>query len=236
MQREYKKHGFFSFVPSPSDSRNRELWCLKQGESEINCVCRVLEVSRKGIKTKVGVEKVVLNGIIADYTAKIPFVSLEERTQLVRDKVVQIENAYVKRWKGIATLYIGKNATVSIIDKDIDFPSWTELMKPKERTIGEIVSCEGAFDVILEGDVVSTPLSWKEGRRKVILDDGTGAVFVELKEKEKEASISFGTPVTARGNVVIVGKNRYVLIAEEVKVKSEGMIIEKMKSFLSRYT
>lgn len=70
MQREYKKHGFFSFVPS--DSQNRELWCLKRGESRINSVCRVLEVSRKGIKTKEGWEKVVLSGIVGDYTAKIP--------------------------------------------------------------------------------------------------------------------------------------------------------------------
>ena len=242
MQREYKKHGFFSFVPSPSDSgsRNRELWCLKQGESEINSACRVLEASRKEIKTKEGEKKVVLNGIIADYTAKIPFISWEERTQLVKDKVVQIENAYVKRWKGLATLYIGKNARVSEIDKDIDFPSWAELMRPKKRTIEEIIGCEGAFDVIVEGDIVPISLSEKENRRRRVLDDGTGAVFVELrekgKEKEEKESILFGTPVKTRGNVVIAGKNSYVLIAEKVKVKGEGMIIEEMKNFLCRYT
>lgn len=234
MQREYKKYGFFSFVPS--SSRNRELWCLKHGESEINCMCRVLEVSRKEIKTKRGEEKVVLNGIIADHTAKIPFVSWEERVQLVKDKVVQIENTYVKRWKGIATLYIGKEARVNVIDKDIDFPSRAELATPKKRTIEEIIGCEGAFDVILEGDVVSTSRSEKE--RGMILDDGTGVVFVELKEKGKEEkeSISFGTPVKTRGNVVMAGKNSYVLMAEKVKVKGERMIIEEMKNFLSRYT
>jgi hypothetical protein len=239
MQREYKKHGFFNFVPLPSDSRNRELWCLKHGESEINCVCRVLEVSRKEIRTKEGEEKVVLNGIIADYTAKIPFVSWEERAQLVKDKVVQIENAYVKRWKGLATLYIGKNARVSEIDKDIDFPGWTELTKPKKRMIEEIIGCEGAFDVIVEGDIVSVSLSGEENRREMVLDDGTGAVFLRLKEKGKEKEekerILFGTPVKARGNVVAVESN-YVLIAEKVKMKGEGIIIEEMKNFLCRYT
>jgi hypothetical protein len=229
MQREYKKHGFFSFVPSHTDSRKkRELWCLKHGESEINCVCRVLEVSRKEIKTKAGVEKVVLNGLIADYTAKIPFISWEERAQLVTNKVVQIENAYVKRWKGLATLYIDKKA--SVIDKDIDFPSWAELMKPKKRTIGEIVVCGGAFDVILEGDVVSVSRSEKE--RGMILDDGTGAIFLKLREKGE--GFLFGTPVKARGNVVSSGKSGYVFIADKVKVK--GAMIEEMKSFLPRYT
>ncbi len=237
MQREYKKHGFFNFVPLPSDSRNRELWCLKHGGSEINCVCRVLEVSRKEIRTKEGEEKVVLDGIIADYTAKIPFVSSEEREELVKDKVVQIENAYVKRWKGLATLYIGKNASVSEIDKNIDFPGWTELTKPKKGTIEEIIGCEGAFDVIVEGDIVSVSLSGEENRREMALDDGTGAVFLRLKEKgkEKEESILFGTPVKARGNVVAVESN-YVLIAEKVKMKGEGIIIEEMKNFLCRYT
>ncbi len=234
--REYKKHGFFCFVPSPSDSRNRELWCLKQGESGINCVCRVLEVSRKGVKTKEGVEKVVLNGIIADHSAKIPFVSLEERAQLVMDKVVQIENAYVRRWKGLATLYVGKNARVSEIDKDIDFPSWTELIKPKKRTIGEIALCDGAFDVILEGDVVSTSQSGRGDRRRMVLDDGTGAVFLELREREKGEGILFGTPIEARGNVVSAGGSGYVLIAEKVKVKGEESMIEEMKNFLPRYT
>ncbi|MCW3130464.1 MAG: hypothetical protein N2V75_10275 [Methanophagales archaeon] len=231
MQREYKKHGFFSFVPSHTDSRKkRELWCLKHGESEINCVCRVLEESRKEIKTKGGVEKVVLNGLIADYSAKIPFISWEERAQLVTDTVVQIENAYVKRWKGLATLYIDKKARVRVIDKDIDFPGWAELMKPKKRTIGEIVVCGGAFDVILEGDVVSVSRSEKEGG--MILDDGTGAVFLKLREKGE--GFLFGTPVKARGNVVPSGKSGYVFIADKVKVKDA--MIEEIKSFLSRYT
>ena len=234
MQREYKKHGFFSFLPS--GSRNRELWCLKHGESEINSVCRVLEVSRKGIKTKEGKEKVILNGIIADYTAKIPFFSWGEREELRKNTVVQIENAYVKRGNGLATLYIGKNT--SVIEKDIHFPSWTELMKPKKRAIEEIVSCESAFDVILEGEILSVLQQGEENRKKMVLDDGTGAVFLELREKEKEADISFGMSVRARGNVVAEeSKNGYVLklIAEKVKISDEKFMVNEMKNFLCRY-
>jgi hypothetical protein len=69
----------------------------------------------------------------------------------------------------------------------------------------------------------------------MVLDDGTGAVFLKLKEKEEKERILFGTPVKARGNVVAVESN-YVLIAEKVKMKGEGIIIEEMKNFLCRYT
>ena len=236
MQREYKKHGFFTFVPS--DNRNRELWCLKHGESEINSVCRVLEVSRKGIKTKEGKEKVILNGIIADHTAKIPFFSWEEQEELRKNTVVQIENAYMKSRHGLATLYIGKNTSVSVIEKDIYFPSWAELMKPKKRAIEEIVSCEGAFDVILGGEILSVLQQGEENRKKMVLDDGTGAVFLELREKEKEVGISFGMSVRARGNVVAEeSKNGYVLklIAEKVKISDEKFMVKEMKNFLCRY-
>jgi len=240
MQREYKKHGFFSFVPSDS-RRNRELWCLKHGESGINSVGRVMEVSRKGIKTKEGEEKVVLSGIVADYTAKIPFFSWEEREELVKDKIVQIENAYLKRWNGLPTLHIGKNTSVSIVENYISFPSWTVLMKPKKRAIGEILNCEGAFDVILEGDIVSVSQLRDEGNRKrIVLDDGTGALFMEFEEqkKEQEADISFGMPVRARGNVVAVeSKNGLALklIAEKVKISREAFMIRELRNFLSRY-
>lgn len=227
MQRKYKKHGFFSF----SDGENRELWCLKHGESEINTVCRVLEVSRKEIRTREGEKKVILNGIVADDTAKLPFVSWEERAELVKNTVVQIENAYVKRWQGMVTLYAGKNTKVCVIENDIDFPSYAELMKPKKRTIEEIIGCEGAFDVIVEGDIVSISEEEKKGAR--VLDDGTGALFLILREKEEH--ILFGMPVKARGNVV-ESEEGYVLMAEEVKIRGEEFIIEEIKNFLCRYT
>ena len=200
-------------------------------------MCKVLEVSRKVISTKEGAEKAILDGIIADHTAKIPFVSWNEREELVRDKVVQIENANVKKWKGLATLYMGRNARVSAVESNLYFPSRTELMKPKKRKIDEILGCEGAFDVILEGDIVSVPLSREENRGEIVLDDGTGAVFLELLGKEKDNIMLFGMSIKARGNVIAEeSRNGYVLLAEKVKIKDEGIIIKEMKNFLCRYT
>jgi len=227
MQREYEKHGFFSF----SAGRNRELCCVKHGESEISTMCRILDVSRGEIRTKEGDKKFVLRGIIADDTAKLPFVSWAEREELVKDAVVQIEKASVKRWKGLPTLYIGRDTKVRIVGDDIAFPRYAELMKPKKRTIGEIVRCEGAFDVIVEGNIVSIV----EEPNGLVLDDGTGAVFLKLKDKEKEERVYFGMPVKARGNVAY-SENGYVLLAEEIKTSGAAFIITGMKDFLCRYT
>ncbi len=220
MQREYKRHGFFCF----SDSRNRELWCLKHGEAEIKTVCRILEVSRR---TSAEGAKIVLSGIIADDSAKLPFVSRAEREELVTDKIVLIENAYMKKWKGLTTLYIGKNT--KLIDTDIDFPGRSELSKPKKRTIAEIIGCEGAFDVIVEGDIVSSG-----EKTEMLLDDGTGALLLEL-QSEKGADIGFGTPIKVRGNVV-ESESGYVLMAKAVKIKSAKIVMAEIKNFLCKYT
>jgi len=200
---------------------------LKHGEAEINTVCRILEVSRRTIRTKAEGAKVILSGIIADDSVKLPFVSWAEREELVTDKIMLIENAYVKKWKDLTTLYIGKNT--KLLDTDIDLPSRSELSKPKNRTIAEIIGCEGAFDVIVEGDIV---FSGEE--RETILDDGTGALLLVLPS-EKGEDIGFGTPIKARGNVV-ESERGYMLIAKAVKIKSEKIVMAEIKNFLCKYT
>ena len=232
MQRAYEKHGFFSFSER---GRNRELYCLKHGESGINTVCRVLQVSRRELRTSEGAKKLGLHGIIADDTAKLPFVSWEEeRVEFVRDAVIQIENAYVERWEGLPTLYTGKNTNVRVFEEIIGFPPYAALIKPRKRRIDDIVRCEGAFDVLVEGDIVS--VSEDQNERTLVLDDGTGAVSLVLREKEKEAHIQFGMPIKARGNVVVSEKGSVVLMAEEIKILGEAFIIHGMKDFLCRYT
>jgi ssDNA-binding replication factor A large subunit len=229
MQRKYGKHGFFSF----SDSGVRELSCVRHDESEINTVCRVLEIARKEIRTKGGDKRGILHGIVADDTAKLLFVSSEEREELVKDKVVLIENAYVKRWRGLPTLYAGKNTNVREIEEDISFPSYAELIKPRKRSIAEIVRCEGAFDVIVEGEIVS--ILEEADKRVPVLDDGKGAVYLVSRGREMEERISFGLSVRARGNVVDSEKG-YALMAEEVEIRGEEFILNEIKNFLCKYT
>ena len=232
MQREYKNHGFFNFS---LESRNRELSSMKFGETEINTRCVVLKVLRREISMERGGKSVFLLGIIADDTAKLRFVSREEREELVKDTVVQIENVSVKRWKGLPILYIGKETKIRVIEESIDPERYAELIKPKKRSIGEIIRCGGAFDVSVEGNIVSITEGGDKNSRTLILDDGTGAVALVLREEAIETRIYFGIPVKVRGNVVSVEEG-YVLIAEKIEAVVEADIIDGLNSFLSRYT
>lgn len=229
MQREYRKHGFFSF----STGRKRELQCMKPGESGISTVGRILDRSQAVIRTDGGAKKSILQGVIADETAKLPLLAETAREALVKDAVVHIENAAVKKWKGLPTLYVQKDTKVHVIEDDLEFPSYATLIRPKRRTIGEAVKCGGAFDVIVEGTIVS--IAEDAAERTWALDDGTGAVFLRIEDEAKGSGISFGLQLKARGNVMD-SENGYVLMAEDVRISDDALVLSGMKNFLCRYT
>jgi len=201
---------------------------LKPGEAGINTIGRVLEVSPKTMRTKEGQQKSVFTGVIADHTAKVPFVAWQQ-ARMVKNTVVRVENTYMKVWKRLPTLYIGKKTQLQ--EQTIDFPSYAELRKPKKRTIKEILGCCGAFDVIVEGDIVSS--SAEEHKNRSVLDDGTGAVYLDFGANSTD--IAFGTPIKIRGNVVAESEGEYVLIAEKVKLTGGELVIRELKNFLARY-
>ena len=229
MQREYKKQGFFRFTPAEGGGA-RELWCLKPGEGGINTICRVLEVSPRELTLKDGRRIEILEGVIADYTAKMPFFSwVADREVLKQDRVIQIGNAYVRRRSGLVTLYIGRNTELR--EKNIHFPAYDELDKPQRRDIGDIIRCQGAFDVTVAGDIVGVV------EDRVLVDDGTGALFMALSDAKDSSAerLTFGTPVIARGNVMLRG-GEYILMARELKIKDEKHLMEELMEFVARYT
>jgi hypothetical protein len=69
----------------------------------------------------------------------------------------------------------------------------------------------------------------------VVLDDGTGAVYLALPENMRDQSVYFGMPVRVRGNVV-PGRAAYVMIATSVKTETGAWLITEMNTFLCRYT
>ena len=229
MQREYKKQGFFRFTPAEGGGA-RELWCLKPGEGGINTICRVLEVSPRELTLKDGRRIEILEGVIADYTAKMPFFSwVADHEVLKQDRVIQIGNAYVRRRSGLVTLYIGRNTELQ--EKNIHFPAYDELDKPQRRDIGDIIRCQGAFDVTVAGDIVGV------AEDRVLVDDGTGALFMVLSDAKDSGAgrLSFGTPVIARGNVML-RDGEYILTASELKIKDEKHLLEELMEFMARYT
>ncbi|RQV99303.1 hypothetical protein EH220_01895 [bacterium] len=231
MQQIYGKHGFFRF----SGGESRGLSGLRSGETGITTVGRVLEVTRRELQTKDQGRKRVLYGVLADESAKLPFISGTTHTELTRNSVVVIENASVKRWKGLPTLYVGTSASLRVLGNDVEFPSFAELTKPRKMQIGELIRGGGSCDVLIEVAVVSVSAEKSNDDRMVTVDDGTGAIFLIAQDKEQEKLIRFGMELRARGNAVCSGDG-CIFMATELKEQSEAILIHEMKSFLCRYT
>ena len=230
MQREYEQHGFYRFT---GDTTSRDLWCLKPGETAACTVCRVLEVAKRAIHTQAGRSREILHGIVADTTAKVPFLSPVEREAPVKDSVVLVTNAEVKRRNGLPTLYFTEETSLQVLTTETEFPPAGDLLKPRRRTVGDAIRCGGAFDIVVEGTIISHLADAPEPR--VVLDDGTGAIYLQLPENMRDQSVYFGMPVRVRGNVV-PGRDAYVMIATSVKAETEASLLHEMNSFLCRYT
>ncbi|HDS46222.1 MAG TPA: hypothetical protein ENN68_09120 [Methanomicrobia archaeon] len=233
MQQIYGKHGFFRF----SSGESRGLRGLRSGETGISTVGRVLEVARRELQTKDRGRQRVLYGVLADESAKVPFISGVAREELTRNSVVALENVPVKRWKELPTLYVGASANLHVLGTDIEFPSFAELNKPRMMQIGELLCGDGAFDVLIEAAVVSTstPAENSPGERMVRVDDGTGVLALIVRDRADEELIRFGMGLRVRGNAICSGGG-CVFMAEAVKEQSAAILIQAMQSFLCRYT
>jgi hypothetical protein len=233
MQQSYGKHGFFRY----SGGESRGLRSLRSGETGITTVGRVLELDLRELQTKDRGRKRVFYGILADESAKLPFIAGTAHAVLTRNSVVAVENASVKQWQGLPTLYVGASASIRVLGTDIEFPTYAELIKPRMMQIGELLRGDGAFDVLIEAAVVSVSASAEksQGDRTVTADDGTGAISLIVGDKEQGELIRFGTGLRARGNAVRSGGG-CVFMAEDVKEQNEAILIHEMKSFLCRYT
>jgi hypothetical protein len=230
MQREYEQHGFFRFT---GDITSRDLWCLKPGETVACTVCRVLEVARREMHTQAGLTREILHGIVADTTAKVPFLSAVEREAPEKDSVVLVTNAVVKRRNGLPTLYFMEETSLQILTAETEFPPAGELLKPRRRTLGDTIRCSGAFDIVVEGTIISSRAE-DALEQRMVLDDGTGAVYLQLPENMRDQSLYFGMHVRARGNVVL-RRNAYLLLATSVRVESIASLLPELNSFLCRY-
>ena len=231
MQQIYGKHGFFKF----SGGESRELRSLRSGETGIATIGRVLEIAPRELQTKDRGVKRVLYGILADESAKLPFIAAVVHTELRRNSVVAVENASVKRWHGLPTLYVGASARLSALGADIEFPAFAALIKPRMMQIGELLHGDGACDVLIEGAVISVSAEKSQDDQTVTVDDGTGAISLFVQDRTEGALIRFGMGLRARGNAVCSDES-CVFMAEALQEQSVAILIQEMKSFLCRYT
>ncbi len=179
---------------------------VKEGDRNITVVGKVLEVKQQELSVKQN-KKIIITGIIADETSKLPFTSWVPEAGIVKDAILKLENVYVKKFQGLPAININEG-TIIVRIPDLELGISKEITR-----LEEVVSREGAFDVTVEGDILSIrPESGLiqrcpscnrviqknicrthgkvEGRYdmriKATLDDGTGAIIVVLNREETE--------------------------------------------------
>ncbi len=178
----------------------KKLTELKDGGINVHTVFTILNVEAHDINTKDGAKK-ILSGIVADENTKIPFTSWIILPELAAGNTVEVKNAYIRSFRGVPSLNINENSTVIKVDKKMEYKETGSVR------IGDITGKDGAYDIVIEGNILSIrPGSGliarcpecsrviqkgmcrvhgkvdekTDMRIKAIIDDGTGALTLVL--------------------------------------------------------
>ena len=181
----------------------------------VSSVAVILEFAHRNVNVK-GEEVTIVEGVLADETAKLPFTSWIPLDNMDIGSTIQFENASVRMFRGVPSLNFNDNTTITVIDtanEELPFTFESVNITPKPIPIGEITVKDGMFDVVALGNIISirpgsgiitrcpkcnrviqkntcrvhgTVEGIKDMRIKAILDDGTGAVSVMLDRELSE--------------------------------------------------
>jgi replication factor A1 len=190
---------------------------MKTGTSFVHTIFRIIEIKQQNINTKNG-PKTIINGIGADSSAKLPFTSWIINPELIINNTIEIKNAHVRSWQGLPTINIDEFTTIHRSKTVLSADDIEEVLDPAPVKLNCIINRDGAFDVIVEGSIISIrPGSGLikrcpecsrvisknlcrvhgsvEGiddlRIKSILDDGTGVLTIVLDSNLTQKVIDY---------------------------------------------
>ncbi|MBW6470087.1 MAG: Single-stranded DNA binding protein [Methanosarcinaceae archaeon] len=213
----------------------------------ISSVAIILEFSHRNVSVK-NEDVTIVEGVLADETAKLPFTSWISLDGLDIGNTIRIEKASVRMFRGVPSLNFNNNTTITAVDTSTEkmpFTFESSNKAPKPTPISEIMENDGMFDVVALGNIISirpgsgiitrcpecnrviqkstcrvhaTVEGVKDMRIKAILDDGTGAVSVMLNQELSE---------------IIYGKS--MVEAEDIiqKAISQEAVFEDMRKVLT---
>jgi len=181
----------------------------------VGAACIVVEMYHRDVKLP-DKDVTIIEGVVADETAKLPFTSWISLPGLDIGSVIRFERASVRMFRGVPSININENTSVTIVDpslEEVPFTLESVNEAPIPMPIWEILQKDGLFDVAAFGNIISIrPGSGiiqrcpqcnrviqkntcrahgvvegiKDMRIKAILDDGTGAVSVMLNRELSE--------------------------------------------------
>jgi len=189
-----------TYIQISMDSEVRRLSELKDGDAFVHTMFNILSLESREINTKDGVKK-IHTGIAADADTKIPLTLWVTDPELIEGNSFEVKNAYIRSYRGIPSLNINETSILTKLDRKIEYKESGSLK------IEGIIGREGAFDVLIEGNILSIkpgsgliarcPVCSRviqkstcrahgkvderlDMRIKAILDDGTGALMLVL--------------------------------------------------------
>jgi replication factor A1 len=187
----------------PEECQLKKLAELRDGDINVHTQFTILNIETIDINSKDGSKK-ILGGIIADEDTKLPITAWVLLPELAKGNAIEVKNAYVRSFRGIPTLNINESSMVSELERKLEY-------REKERLkIGDIIIKDGAYDIVVEGNILSIrPGSGliarcpecsrvvqkgicrvhgkvdekNDMRIKAIIDDGTGALMLVLDSR-----------------------------------------------------
>ncbi len=225
------------------ESLQKKLAELRDGDVNVNAVFTILSIEPREIITKDGSRK-IMNGIGADDKTKAPFTSWVLLPELAAGNTIEVKNAYVRSFRGVPTLHINENSKVAKLEKSIEFK------EPPKVMIGDLIETGGAFDVVIEGNILSVrpgsgliarcPECFRviqksmcrvhgkvdektDMRIKSIIDDGTGSMSLVLNAELTQALC--GITIDQAKEIAKAAMTTSV-VEEEVKKKLLGKLLK----------
>jgi len=213
----------------------------------VSSVAVILEFSHRNVNVR-GEEATIVEGVLADETAKLPFTSWVPLDGLDIGSTIRFEKASVRMFRGVPSLNLNDNTTINVVDastEELPFTFESANMVPESIPICEIMEKDGMFDVIALGNIISirpgsgiiircpdcnrviqkntcrahgTVEGVKDMRIKAILDDGTGAISVMLNRELSE--ITYGRSMVEAENTI-------------QKAMSQDAVFEDMRQVLT---
>ena len=202
-------------IEEMSHSTLKKLGDIVPADVLASSVVLIVEMYHREIMLK-GEEVTVVEGVIADDTAKLPFTSWVPPGKLDIGDYVRFEGAAVRIFRGLPSINFNDTTSFREVTFTEELPFTMESVQQSALPIAieKVLEKEGMFDVTVKGNVISVrsgsglikrcPVCNRVAQKsscrshgdveclldmriKAILDDGTGAVHLMLNRELSEA-------------------------------------------------
>ena len=226
-------------IQVPEDFELKKLAELRDGDINVHTQFTILNIESIDINSKDGSKK-ILSGIVADEDTKLPITGWVLAPELAAGTTIEVKNAYVRSFRGVPTLNINESSVITKLEKKLEYREKIGLK------IGDIISKDGAYDIVVEGNILSIrPGSGliarcpecsrvvqkgmcrvhgkvdekNDMRIKAIIDDGTGALTLVLDSRLTQKLC--GITIKEAGEIAKTAMSPKA-VEDEIKRKSIG--------------